>query len=85
MLYRVDIEKRAAKILEKINEPDYSRIKTAVLNLAKAPRPLGYRKLKGRDAYRITVGNYRVIYEIIDNMLLINVIAIGHRKDIYRN
>ena len=84
MLYKIDIEKKAAKSLEKINEPDYSRIKTAIINLAKDPRPMGYRKLKGRPAFRITIGNYRIIYEIIDNKLLITIIAIGHRKDIYR-
>ena len=84
MPYRVEIEKRAAKTLESINEPDYSRLKSAILNLEKNPRPLGYRKLKGREAYRITVGNYRIIYEIIDNVLFVNVLLIGHRKDIYR-
>ena len=40
-------------------------------------------KLKGRDGYRIRVGDYRIIYEIIDNLLIVNVIELGHRKDIY--
>jgi len=84
MPYKVEIEKRAAKRLEKIDEPDYSRIKKAILNLAETPRPIGYRKLKGRDAYRVTVGSYRIIYEIIDKILLVKVITLGHRKDIYR-
>ena len=84
MIYKVDVEKRAAKVLEKINEPEYSRLKTAILSLAKEPRPYGYRKLKGRDAYRITIGTYRIIYDVIDNRLLVKVIALGHRKDIYR-
>jgi mRNA interferase RelE/StbE len=84
MAYKVEIERTAAKALEKINEPDYNRIKMAILNLANNPRPYGYIKLKGREAYRISVGTYRIIYEIIDNVLRISVIAIGHRKDIYR-
>ena len=83
-MYTVEVERKAAKSLEKINDPDYSRIKTAILNLAYEPRPYGYIKLKGRDAYRITIGAYRIIYEIIDNKLIINVIVIGHRKDVYR-
>ena len=85
MLYQVEIEKRAAKTLEKISEPEYSRIKAVVLGLANNPRPIGYRKLKARNAFRIRVGDYRIIYEIIDNKLIIHVIAIGHRKDIYVN
>jgi len=84
MTYKVVVEKKAAKVLERINEPDYNRIKTAILNFANDPRPFGYIKLKGRDAYRITVGAYRIIYEIIDNRLIVNVVAVGHRKDVYR-
>jgi len=83
-MYKVEIEKKAAKTLERINEPDYYRLKTAILSLANAPRPFGYIKLKGRDAYRITVGTYRIIYEIIDNKLIVSVVTIGHRKDVYR-
>lgn len=44
---------------------------------------MGYKKLKGRDGYRIRVANYRIIYEILDDVLLVDVIEIGHRKDIY--
>lgn len=47
-------------------------------------RPSGCKKLKGRDGYRIRIGNYRILYDIIDQTLIINVIAIGHRRDIYR-
>ena len=48
------------------------------------PRPNGCKKLKGRDAYRIRSGNYRIIYDIQDNELIIDVIALGHRKDVYK-
>jgi mRNA interferase RelE/StbE len=51
--------------------------------LTNDPRPFGYIKLKGRNGFRIRVGNYRIIYDIFDLELLIEVIAIGHRKDIY--
>ena len=46
-------------------------------------RPIGYKKLKGREAYRIRVGNYRIIYEIVDFELIVTIITLGHRKDIY--
>jgi mRNA interferase RelE/StbE len=47
------------------------------------PRPNGFKKLKGREGFRIRIGNYRVIYNIIDSELVIEVIALGHRKNIY--
>jgi mRNA interferase RelE/StbE len=84
MIYKVIVEKKAAKVLEKIHEPDYSRIKAAILDLKNNPRPMGFRKLKDKDGYRIRSGNYRVIYEIIDQILIVKVITIGHRKDIYK-
>jgi mRNA interferase RelE/StbE len=83
MPYTVSIRKRAMKALEGINEPYYSSIKTAIFDLEKNPRPQGYKKLKGRDGYRIRVGNYRVIYDIFDAILFIDVVELGHRKNIY--
>ncbi len=83
MAYQVTIKKRAVKALTKINEPYYSNIKQAIYNLQDDPRPQGYKKLKGRDGYRIRVADYRIIYEIFDAKLVVDVIAIGHRKDIY--
>jgi mRNA interferase RelE/StbE len=46
-------------------------------------RPQGYKKLKGRDGYRVRVGNYRIIYDIFDSELIVDIITLGHRKDIY--
>ena len=83
MAYQVRVERRALKALKNISEPYYSKIKMAIYDLGNNPRPPGYIKLKGTDAYRIRVNNYRVIYEIFDNVLLVNVVDIGHRKDIY--
>ena len=60
------------------------QIKKAILNLGNNPRPSGFKKLKGRDAYRIRVADYRIIYEILDEILLIDVIDLGHRKNIYK-
>jgi mRNA interferase RelE/StbE len=82
-MYKLRIAKAVIQTLEKINEPYYSKIKAAILKLAHNPRPNGYKKLKGRDGYRIRVGKYRIIYEVFDAVLLIEVIDLGHRKDIY--
>ena len=49
----------------------------------KNPRPNGYKQLKGRDGFRIRVADYRIIYDIFDHILTVDVIDLGHRKDIY--
>ena len=83
MAYHVTLKKQAIKALGKINEPYYSNIKQAIYSLADNPRPTGYKKLKGRDGYRIRVADYRIIYDIFDDVLFVDVIDLGHRKDIY--
>jgi mRNA interferase RelE/StbE len=83
MDYSLNFSKQALKELAKINDPFYSKIKIAIINLTKNPRPQGCKKLKGRDGYRIRVGNYRIIYDIFDFDLVIDVIDLGHRKEIY--
>lgn len=82
-MYKVLIEKGVQKQLEKIPEPDYSKVKAAILGLSANPRPVGSKKLKGRDGYRIRQGDYRIIYDIQDDVLVVQVLAAGHRKDIY--
>lgn len=83
MAYSINFSRQALKALEKINEPYYSNIKQAITALTVDPRPQGCKKLKGRDSYRIRVSNYRIIYNIFDHELVIDIIALGHRKDIY--
>ena len=82
-MYKVNFSKKASKSLQDISESFYSNIKKSILSLSQNPRPFGYKKLKNREAYRIRVGNYRVIYEIFDTELIIDIIDLGHRKDIY--
>ncbi|MEX2231743.1 MAG: type II toxin-antitoxin system RelE/ParE family toxin [Cyclobacteriaceae bacterium] len=64
-------EKRALKALEDINEPYYSNIKEAIYALADNPRLHGCKRLKGRDGYRIRVADYRILYDIFDSILLV--------------
>jgi mRNA interferase RelE/StbE len=84
--YRIEIKKSAAKELKKIPRPDQKRISIAIDNLAEnLPNP-DTTKMKGNNPFhKIRVGDYRIIYEIQNNILLILIIKIGHRKDIYRN
>lgn len=84
MIYSVLIERHAVKQLKKLDKSQIPVIKSAIRKLANNPRPNGYIKLKGEDAYRIRIGNYRIIYEISDQEIIVIVIAIGHRKEIYK-
>jgi mRNA interferase RelE/StbE len=83
MTYKVSLKPGVIKALKQIDEPYYSKIKEAIYLLAENPRPYGYIKLKKRPGYRIRVGDYRIIYDIVDAMLLVEVIALGNRKEIY--
>jgi len=81
--YSIRITKPAQKELDKLSDKLAEPILHAIADLAFDPRPHGYKKLKGLNGYRIRVGDYRIIYQIIDTILLVKVINVGHRKDIY--
>jgi mRNA interferase RelE/StbE len=82
--YAIEILRVAQKQLAGIDRSAQPGIFAAIRSLAVCPRPIGCIKLSGRPAWRIRIGNYRVIYEIHDDRFLVVVVAIGHRKDIYR-
>ena len=84
MRYQVNIVRSAQKSLSKIRGADFTSLKVAIIRLAENPRPHGCSKLTGREGWRIRVGNYRIIYEIHDRQLVVLVVAIGDRKDVYR-
>lgn len=81
--YTITLSRKAQKELDKLNDKMANPLLKAISGLANYPRPQGYKKLKGRTGYRIRVGDFRIIYEIFDNVLLIDVIHIGHRKEVY--
>jgi mRNA interferase RelE/StbE len=81
--YTLYLSKKAQSALDKIPDHIAAPILTAIKNLENTPRPAGCKKLTGRNAYRIRVGNYRIIYTIEDGKLTVTVIAVGHRKNIY--
>lgn len=82
--YSVRIKRSAAKELEATPLKDRRRIVTRIERLADDPRPPGSEKLSGEEKYRVRQGNYRIAYEIIDQELIIYVVKIGHRRDVYR-
>ena len=84
--YRVLIKTSAAKEIEAVDpKKDRQRIVAAIRSLPDDPRPAGCEKLAGEDdRYRIRVGRYRIIYSIGDDELLVFVVRVGHRKDVYR-
>ena len=85
MAYRIDVKPKAQEALAKIANPHRRRISRAIDALALDPRPPGCIKIVGaEDAYRVRVGDYRIVYEVIDRVLVVYVIRIGHRKDVYR-
>jgi mRNA interferase RelE/StbE len=81
--YTVLILPSAQKQLNKLPNAIATRIEDKMMDLGEDPRPPGCKKLKGREAYRIRIGDYRVIYEINDGRLIVTVITIGHRREVY--
>jgi mRNA interferase RelE/StbE len=84
MRYQVILTKSAQKELDRLPDDKVNRILARLTGLETNPRPADVKKLKGRDAWRIRVGDYRVIYEIHDRILQIMIITVGHRGEIYR-
>jgi mRNA interferase RelE/StbE len=84
--YRVLIKPSAAKEIEAVGQKeDRQRIVTRIRSLARDPRPFGSEKLSGReDLYRLRVGRYRVVYSIGDAELVVVIVRVGHRKNVYR-
>lgn len=82
--YRVVIEKKASRALVALDQHHRARITGAIELLARNPYPPAARKLSNRLAYRVRVGDYRIIYSVQESTITIVVVAIGHRKDVYR-
>ena len=81
--YRIELRPAAAHALKKIPRRDQDRIRGAITLLAEDPRPPASRALSGRPGYRVRVGDYRILYTIDDGVLLVVVVTIGHRRDVY--
>ncbi|MBE8987673.1 type II toxin-antitoxin system RelE family toxin [Nostoc sp. LEGE 12450] len=86
MTYQIELSNKAAKQLKKLSVDIRDKINEKILELADNPRPNGVVKLENTgNKYRIRVGNYRILYEIQDDVLIVKVVRVGHRKDVYRD
>jgi mRNA interferase RelE/StbE len=83
--YKIVVKKSVAKDLKKIPAKDVQRIISAIALLAKNPRPQQSKKLSGQERYRLRQGNYRILYSIEDDKLIVCVVRVGNRKDIYNS
>jgi mRNA interferase RelE/StbE len=81
--YKVIIKRSAEKEIEALPLKDRRRVVAKIQSLADNPRPPGCEKLSGADKYRLRQGDYRILYEIIDRDLIITVVRVGHRRDVY--
>jgi mRNA interferase RelE/StbE len=84
MTYEIKMLRGAQKQLEELPKADYKAVKAKINTLANNPRPFGCEKLKDRLGYRVRQGNFRIIYEIYDKTLIVQVLRIGNRKDVYK-
>ncbi len=82
--YRIEVRPAAARALRKLDRGVQARIQGAIALLAGDPRPPSSRPLRGRPGYRVRVGDYRIIYTVADDVLLVVVVTIGRRRDVYR-
>lgn len=82
--YSLEIKRSAAKELAQAPPKDRGRIVARIQALADEPRPVGAEKLSGQERYRVRQGDYRILYEIEDQILRVMVVKIGHRRDVYR-
>jgi mRNA interferase RelE/StbE len=83
--YEVEISRTAERQLRQLPAQDQLRVARAMVALGRGPSPRGVRKLTGYDdVYRLRVGRYRVLYSVEERRLVIIILKIGHRKDVYR-
>ena len=81
--YRIEVRPASARALRKLDPNVRPRIQGAIALLAEDPRPPASRSLRGRPGYRVRVGNHRILYTVADDRLLVVVVTLGYRRDVY--
>jgi len=81
--YRIELRPAALRALRKLDPQVRHRLQGAIALLAQDPRPPAARALQGRPGFRIRVGDYRIVYTVADDVLLVVVVALGHRREVY--
>lgn len=82
--YKIVIKKSVFKDIKSIPKKNIKRIISIIQALAYNPRPLQSKKLSGQEKYRLRQGNYRILYSIEDDKLVVYIVKIGNRRDVYR-
>jgi mRNA interferase RelE/StbE len=82
--YEIVFKKSVARDLRELPREDVRRILNRIRLLAEDPRPAGCQKLSGGDRYRVRQGVYRIVYGIEDARLVVMIVKVGHRRDVYR-
>ena len=82
--YEILFRESVYKDLHAIPKPDLRKILSRIERLAEDPRPAGCQKLTGADLYRVRQGVYRIVYSIHDRTMVIHVVRVGHRREVYR-
>lgn len=82
--YKIIYKRSAAKELRKLDKQAGRRVFEAIEALASDPRPRGCVQMEGRPSFRIRVGDYRVVYEVLDKEMTVYVIRVGYRRDVYK-
>jgi len=82
--YKIEIKRSAVKEIECLPRKEILIILDKIKALAEDPRPADCKKLSGQEKYRVRCGNYRILYLIEDDVLIVYIVKVGHRKDVYR-
>jgi len=82
--YRVEIKKSAAKEIKQLPKKDLKKVLAKIHGLSEDPRPIDCKKLSAQEKYRIRCGHYRILYLIEDDVLIVYVVKVGHRREVYR-
>lgn len=83
MTYRIELRPAAIRALKRIDNQDRERVRGAIALLGQDPRPPGAKSLRGRPCLRVRVGDYRIVYTVHNDVLLVVVVTLGHRRDVY--
>ena len=81
--YDVYIKPSAERDMDSLPKKVFPRVTSAILSLETSPRRRGCKKLRGREAYRLRVGDYRILYTVDDSLRRVEVVAAGHRRNVY--